>query len=447
MLHRRLIKISLLLGDIVILYLGLFLALTTRYGSLPSRELWSAHAVPFLIINLVFIAGLYISGLYDFERPISGLELKNLLFKTLLALFFVSVILFYLAPIYGITPKTTLVLFFLAAGTLMYIWRISFNYFSRNIKPINKIILFGKNKNTEELVNFLKKYPYLGYEIILWTDKEGLYEESLKNILEGKNNANCIIVVASHIKKDSESAKTIYKNLLSGVQVVDFCEFYESIFKKIPLDEMEEVWFLENIINRHKFYDSIKRPVEFLMAVVLMTISLPILILISLLTKITSGSPVMLKQIRIGRNGRKYKHYKIRTMAKNNSDTPSGSNWISKDDPRVTRLGRILRSTRLDELPQIYNIIRGDLSFIGPRPDFIDFYEILEKEIPYYSIRNVVKPGLSGWAQVNNKYGGSVEQSKERLAYEIYYLKNRSLFLDIVIIAKTIKTILSASGV
>lgn len=448
-------KIILLLGDIGLLYVSLFLALLVRattingFLSLPDRSLWNIHFFPFLIVNAISLVVFYIAGFYDFERFFARFGLEGLILKTIGFLLVLNALIFYLFSSLGIAPKTMLLVFFAAFGILSYSWRKIFGYILKTKRARKKLIVLGDNKNVEELVAFIHKNPQMGYEIKLWLRSSKLSKYDLKSrSLNDENMKDCALIAASHIKKDSDAAKLIYKNFLSGAPIIDLAAFYEMVFNKSPLDELEEAWFLENIIQRRQIYDVIKRPFEIVFAFLFLILFSPILILISLATFFNSPGPVILKQTRVGKGKKKYIHYKVRTMKIDGVAFYGDSDRLFvPDDPRITPLGKILRSFRLDELPQLWNIIKGDLSFVGPRPDFIDFFEILEQKIPYYSIRTVVKPGLSGWAQVHNQFGGSIDEAKERLAFEIYYLKNRSFFLDLKIILKTIRTLITAAGV
>jgi lipopolysaccharide/colanic/teichoic acid biosynthesis glycosyltransferase len=210
---------------------------------------------------------------------------------------------------------------------------------------------------------------------------------------------------------------------------------------KVPLTELEETWFLENLFLQNSFSAFFKRITDFIFIFLLTIIAIPLLPLIALGVAVSSKGPVILTQKRVGKNGVLYDHYKFRTMLVSSKNT-----WLDKDNDRVTAIGRMLRGTHLDELPQIVNVLRGDISLVGPRPDFIDFYDQLKDKIPYYGIRTIIKPGLTGWAQVNFPATISAEETRERLSYDLYYLKNRSAVLDLLIILKTIRTVVAALG-
>ena len=216
-----------------------------------------------------------------------------------------------------------------------------------------------------------------------------------------------------------------------------FCS--RSRARKIPISTLEEVWFIENITKGNKIiYELVKRVVEISFALIVGVIFLPLSIIIAGLIKLTSpGGPMIYRQTRVGRNGNEYTLYKFRTMIP--KAEAEGPRWTIPNDPRITKIGKILRRAHLDEIPQLINLLQGNLALVGPRPERPEFVEELKKKIPYYDIRHLIKPGLTGWAQINYRYGASIEDAQEKLQYELYYLKNRDLVMDLSIILKTIK--------
>jgi lipopolysaccharide/colanic/teichoic acid biosynthesis glycosyltransferase len=219
---------------------------------------------------------------------------------------------------------------------------------------------------------------------------------------------------------------------------MDLPNFYEAVMRKVPLADLEETWFLENIEGAAQFYDPLKRAWELLAALVIGIILIPVEALIALLVLVTSRGPVIYRQIRVGKNGKDFTLYKFRTMKVDAEK--DGVQWATKGDPRATAIGKFLRASHLDELPQLVNVIRGELSFVGPRPERPEWVKKLEAQIPYYETRLLIKPGVTGWAQLNHRADLDVKDVKQKLQYDIYYLKNRSLILDLAIIAKTLKS-------
>jgi exopolysaccharide biosynthesis polyprenyl glycosylphosphotransferase len=429
-------QLTLLFGDIIVLYFSLGLTLFIRYGSL-SFELWSVHFWPFTIIFIFWLLIFYIAGLYELTFLRNNIAFTNKFGIILLICGTLSVVLFYFVPIFGITPKTNLFIFALIFAIIGFSWRIFYNAILVKIGTQNKILLVGDNKTAQDLANHLEKNSQLGYEIKFWM-KEGFEDKEWDYLAQIilSNNIN-LIVIPGHIKKNSKVARLIYKNLSLGIEVLDLAEIYEIIFRKIPLDELREIWFLENLTRRRQIYEVIKRPFEFILAVILGILCLPLAVLSAILIKSTSRGPIIYKQKRIGKNGLEFTIYKFRTMRQDAEI--SGPQWATEKDKRVIPIGKILRKTHLDELPQLINILKGELSLVGPRPERPEFVEQLKKEIPYYELRHLVKPGITGWAQTNFRYGASIEDAYEKLQYDIYYIKNRSLILDLLIILKTIR--------
>lgn len=432
----KLKQLALAGGDASILYASLAITLFLRYGGF-SREVLNIHFWPFTVIFLMWLITFYIGGMYDLRELKNDVNFAKKFISLSLVNACSSVLLFYFIPAFIITPKTNLFIVVILAGLGGYFWRTFYNTMLSAGKPNNRILMIGYNQTVEELVNHINQNPQLGYEINFWM-KEGLQDKELDHLAQIiLNNKINLVVVPAHIKKNSKAARLIYKNLILGIEVWDLATLYENVFQKLPLAELEEVWFLENIGKSHKVYEFFKRPIEVVLAVLLSIIILPITLIISLLITLTSRGPVIFRQTRSGESGREFNIYKFRTM-KTDAEK-DGPQWATPNDTRITAIGNILRKTHLDELTQLINVIKGDLSFVGPRPERPEFISQLKKDVPYFELRLLVRPGITGWAQINYKYGASVEDSYEKLQYDMYYLKNRSLALDFLILLRTIK--------
>jgi exopolysaccharide biosynthesis polyprenyl glycosylphosphotransferase len=433
----KLKQMILIVGDIILLYLSLALTLFVRYSELSSETI-SLHIAPFTIIFIVWIVIFYISGLYDIRSLKNDFGFSKKLIVALTTSAVLTILVFYLVPGFGIAPKANLFIFLIIFGFAGYLWRSSYNSILAAGNPPNRILLVGSNETTKTIAEQIENNPQLGYMVAFWM-KEGLKDEDWKNIyqilLAEKIN---LIVIPAHMKKDSRAARAIYKNLALGIEVVDLADLYETIFGKVPLRELEEVWFLENLAGRHRVYETLKRPIELVISLALLPILLPIMILVGLLVLISSGRPIIYAQKRMGQHEREFTLYKFRTMYRDAENT--GPQWSKEDDKRVTPFGRFLRATHLDEMPQIWNILEGSLSLVGPRPERPEFIDDLRKDIPYYDLRHLVRPGISGWAQVNFRYGWSIKDAAEKLSFDMYYIKNRSVTLDMLIVLRTIKT-------
>jgi lipopolysaccharide/colanic/teichoic acid biosynthesis glycosyltransferase len=222
-----------------------------------------------------------------------------------------------------------------------------------------------------------------------------------------------------------------------GVEIITLALAYETILKKLPISEVRDLSLVSEISRSRRVYESIKRPLELFLAIMMFCVFFIPMVIIYLLVRLTSKGPGIYKQKRVGKDEKEFVLYKFRTMRVDAEK--DGPKWSWKNDDRVTKVGKILRYTHLDELPQLWNVILGDISFVGPRPERPEFVKSLKEKIPYYEIRHIIKPGITGWAQVNYKYGSSIEDAIEKLQFDFFYLKNRSLTLDILIILKTVK--------
>ena len=430
--------IVLFLGDIATLYASLLIALALRYGDRFFQEFTGRHALPFSLVFAIWILVFYIAGLYDLLRLRNNIDFIKTLLLALLINTLLAIAVFYLVPLFGITPKTNLFLVIALFAVIEVWWRRTFNVRASFRDGLNSVLILGDDETTAEIVAELKKNAQVGYEVKLWL-KRGLDEATPERLdaLVKKHHIN-LAVFPTHAKHYDTHAKTFYELLASGIQVLDLSSFYELVFRKIPLRETDEAWFLENHIGQGKFYDDLKRGMEVISAVFLSIVLSPLLIVIAILVRITSRGPSIYRQARIGEQEKPFTLFKFRTM-KADAER-GGAQWAQPNDARSTPIGRFLRYAHLDELPQLANILKGDLSFVGPRPERPEFVTLLEEKVPHYKIRHLVRPGITGWAQINYRYGASVEDAEEKLQYDIYYLKNRSLILDVAIILKTIKS-------
>ncbi len=431
----------LLFGDILALYLALFITLGLRYNEDFYSQFTDIHLLPFSIIFPLWILIFYIAGLYDFRRLRNNIEFLKILSVAVLINTILTVAFFYLIPVFGIAPKTNLFAFLAFFAVLEAYWRRLFNRVTTTAEPLSRIVVVGKGAEAETVMKFLGENPQLGYTVSAWL-KEETMPAHLAAIADwkkfiGAHNID-LIVVPAHFKKASDLNKLLYQLLAAGVRVEDLPVFYETVFRRVPLSLLSEEWFLEKIPATNTIYDGLKRAAELAIALVLQIILLPLELLFALFILLTSPGPVIYSQARIGKYGEAFTLYKFRTMRMDAEK--DGARWAAEHDDRTTAIGSFLRRSHLDELPQLVNIIKGELSFVGPRPERPEFTGDLSRTVPYYDIRHLVKPGVTGWAQINYRYGASVEDAYEKLQYDIYYLKNRSLILDLAIILKTLKS-------
>ncbi len=433
----RLKTFILIIGDILILYLSLALTIIIRYGTRSLDSSWHNHLQPFSLIFLIWVLVFYLVDLYDIRAFKNEVGLAKGIGGAIILSATLSIILFYLfSNFFELTPKTNLAIFSLIFGVFDFIWRtavIKSNY------ARTKLLVIGDSQITKEIVAYIKNNPQIGYELGFWlSDVSAAFKRSELERLVREKKIDAIIIPSHFIKGDLPIVKLIYELLSLKIKVMSSTDFYETIFQKEPLEELEEGWFIEKITTRRNGYDFLKRLIDIALSLTLGIIFLPIMILIAALTKLSSREgPVFFKHRRTGSNGKTYTHYKFGIMRKD-----EGEFWTLPEDDRHTKLGKFLRYTHLDETPQLWNILKGDLSFIGPRPERVELTEKY-RELPHYEIRHIVKPGLTGWAQINYRPSASLEEAFEKLKYDIYYIKNRSFILDFLIIIRTVRYLFS----
>lgn len=425
-------KVALLIGDIVTLYAALILTLFIRYKPTFFKESFQHHFIPFSLIFIIWLIVFYLTDFYRLQNLRRPLLLLRKLLLAILISGVVSIIIFYLfGGFFQLTPKTNLLIFSLIFLILNFGWR----FFITDIfaSTAIKTIFIGDSRLFEEIKTYLKQNPHIGYQVvghIKYLANINFKELNKRIIATGAQ----IIVIQPHLTKNLKIIENLYHLLPLEINITNIWNFYESIFLKAPLEELDESWFIENITTRRPLYDFFKKIIDFGLAIILFLIFLPLMIIIGLLIKTTSAGPIIYRQERIGKNEMPFIAYKFRSMRHNVGGPP----WTEKNDNRITFIGRFIRITHLDELPQLINIIKGEISFIGPRPESAELVERY-RIFPYYEIRHIIKPGLTGWAQINYRPSASLEEAYEKLCYDIYYIKNRSFLLDLLILIKTIR--------
>jgi exopolysaccharide biosynthesis polyprenyl glycosylphosphotransferase len=255
------------------------------------------------------------------------------------------------------------------------------------------------------------------------------------------------VVLATDQSLPESLVSQVMKIRLRGVPILDLADFYEQFLLRVPVMQLKDHWFALTqgfSLLHHEIEWKIKRLLDVLVSAAGVLLALPLIVVTVVLIKVTSRGPAFYSQLRCGHHGTQFRLHKFRTMVVD-AET-EGARWTQPGDPRITGVGRLLRRTRLDELPQLWNVLIGDMSFIGPRPEQPDFVRALEKEIPYYDLRHLVKPGITGWAQVMYGYGASVEDAKNKLEFDLYYIKNYSLALDAYIALRTLRVVMFGSG-
>lgn len=441
--------ILLVIGDILCFNLALWLTLFVRYLEIPKGELLSSHIGPFLVLSGVWIFIFYISGLYDKHTVLLKKFLVRRIMHSQIANIIVAALLFLIIP-FGIAPKTNLIIYLFISIILITVWRLQvFNLLSPKNK--HKAILIADGDEAIELVDEINnndRYNY--YFVRLIDEKTALHTQDFENkLLNLIEKENIEIIVANPQGEHTERVlPSIFdlSFLKFELTFLDFNKLYEDTFDKVPLTALHYEWFIAHVSQTQSFiYDFSKRVVDVAGAILWLIPFSIIFPFVAAAIKLEDKGPLFYKTERVGRQNKTITIYKFRT--KNGSD--SGTEAL-KSQLVDTRIGAFLRKTRIDELPQLINVLKGDLSFVGPRPEIPNLAEVYAKEIPYYNTRYFIKPGLSGWAQINDfdapRGGVDIDRTKSKLSFDLYYLKNKSLMLDLQIAAKTLATLVMRTG-
>jgi len=445
-------KFVLFLVDVALLYISLAITLWLRYKNLDS-ELWQEHLGPFSLVFAIWIIVFFINGLYEIRKAENdfkfyGRLIQNLAINALLAVLFFYLIL---GRFSYLKPQTVLLVLLIIFTILFLLWRKLFYKIISSSKLGANLAIIGVTPESLLLAEETITKPQLGFKLklIINPDHSPVPEKfqvvdlskdiaDLKNqLLKYKINT---VVATNDARYGPEVAKYLFESMDLKIQYYNLTDFYEKITGKIPVTSLERNWFLENLTHRNnQWFVVVKRIIDILFAGLFGLISLPFVPFIALLIRFDSKGPIIYKQVRVGLHGKIFKVYKFRSMVQNAEK--DGAQWAAKNDVRITKIGKFMRKSRIDEIPQFWNIVKGDMSFVGPRPERPEFVSQLKEKISFYNERHLVKPGLSGWAQINFPYGSSVEDALEKLQYDLFYIKNRSIALDISIILKTINTV------
>lgn len=437
----------LFLGDLAVLLASLWLTLALRYQGIPDIWLLGLHLKAFGPLFILWFAIFYIAGLYEKQTLVGDQKIFSLIVRSHVINSFIAVVFFYFVPFVGISPKTNLFIYLIVSLALVLLWRLYGSWFFES-KVRQAAILVGTGKEMNELAEAVNANPRYRVVFTKIIDVAQFSPEELEaNFFEVTKNKNIVSVVAdfSHPKVQAIFPR-MYQVLSWGVTFLDMHSVYEDAFDRIPVSLLTERWFLEHASFERSGYDTVKRIMDICLAVVLGLVSLVFYPFVFLAIKIEDGKALFISQNRVGAGGKLLKIYKFRTMSIGDDEGDEEKKKMN----HVTTVGRFLRKTRIDELPQLWNVLRGDVSMIGPRPELPVYVAVYNEKIPYYQVRHLIKPGLSGWAQIYHKNPPKVDvdtdETTNKLSYDLYYVKNRSFWLDIQIALKTLKIFMSQSG-
>ncbi|KND50246.1 MAG: putative colanic acid biosysnthesis UDP-glucose lipid carrier transferase [Parcubacteria bacterium C7867-007] len=433
----------LLLGDSILLVFSLFLALTIRNLAIPSGSYFLEHFVAFIPIFVISVIVFFIGGLYEKQTRLVRSVMGGRIFTAQAANTVIAALLFFFLP-FEIAPKTILAIYLIVSVIAISLWRFSAIPLL-TLSNRQNAILVGNGAAVHEVweeVNHNDRYLLRFVEYI---DTSHVPAAELpKRIADAMGNGISDIVLDTRDMTVREILPGLYDAMITGVSFHEFSAFYESIFDRVPLEHIDHAWLLECLPKQKLAYEFGKRSFDTVVALIGAVVALIFILPAALVLKLSGGRAFIFNE-RVGRAGKKMYIVKLRSMLFDDKGDP-----VLREKNRVTTFGAFLRKTRIDELPQLWNVLTGDLSFIGPRPELPKIAQIYEDEIPYYGVRHLITPGLSGWAQIRDfdapKGGADVERTKRKLSYDLYYLNRRSFVLDIVIALKTVRALLSFSG-
>ncbi|MFH2060887.1 MAG: sugar transferase [Pseudomonadota bacterium] len=437
---------------------GSFLLATAILSSPRFLFLDSSVCLRILLITFICQACLYYNDLYDFKVVSSISEVS---IRLLQALGVSSIIL---ALIYWIFPSVIInqLVFILSVVFLLIFiigWRIFYIFCINNGWFNQKIIILGTSSLAIDIITEINAAPDCGYSVvalILGSEKNEATNDILKDlfIINDKENFCDVvkqmqaekIIVALKERRGTFPTQELIRCRTAGIEVLEGSSFYETLTGKVLVTKINPSWLIfSDGFRKSKFQTIVKRMEDIFISLIMLIILSPLLLVTSILIKLESKGPILFSQDRVGQNKNEYMMHKFRSMVVD-AEKSTGPVWAQKNDMRITRVGRVIRKFRIDELPQLWDVLIGRMSMVGPRPERKFFTDSLEQQIPFYSERFVVKPGLTGWAQVSYDYGATVDDAIEKLNYDLFYIKNLSITMDIVIVLRTVKTVLFGRG-
>ncbi len=408
-----------------------------------------AFTILFIIWELIF----YIWNLYNLEL----VDYINSYVKAIIINVTIAVFFFYIVPYFRIAPKTNLLFVVLIFSVFFVLWRALAVYFFNRTRPFYQLVLVGIDQHMKDLAYRVLNRKGSNYSLhtVVNIENTEIPQFMLDQNVIIEKDLSCLKRLADKrvpvkvVVSDSmypKIFKELYEYLHERISFYFVASFWEEAEREVPIYATNELWFLDNLRNDSKHvYRIVKRWLDIVVSLLFMPLVLVVYVLAGIAIKINSPGPVLFTQSRVGRNGKVFSLFKLRSMYRD-AEKDGKPQWSKRGDRRITPVGNFLRRTRLDELPQVLNVLRGEMSFIGPRPERPEFVEMLSKKIPHYGLRHMVRPGLTGWAQVNFEYASTEEETAIKLSYDLFYVKNRSALLDIKIGLKTVLVIFERKG-
>jgi sugar transferase (PEP-CTERM system associated) len=448
------------IGEGIFIFTSIYIASWMILGT-KLLNVYGYQTLKIILITIVCQICLYYNDLYELKLTEN---IKELGLRLIQALGFAAIVL---AVIYFFVPKVIVGTgtFLISIGIIILIivsWRFCYAIVLDRGLFNTRIMLLGSADLIGKIRQEISERKDCGYDIIAEVpDTKRKFKseyDRLKNpaniigrkyeglsALAGKRNIEKIIV-AMEENRNNFPTNELLQCRVNGIEVLDGNSFYEMLTGKLVVKAINPSWLIfSDGFRKSRTERLLKRSADLLLACLMLIVLFPLIVVIALLIKLDSKGPVIFSQERVGQNGKIYEVHKFRSMVED-AEKISGPVWAQDDDHRITRVGKIIRKLRMDELPQLWNVLKGEMSFVGPRPEREHFVKELEGLIPYYKERHTVKPGITGWAQVSYGYGASVDDAIEKLNYDLFYIKNMSFFMDLMIVLKTIKIVLFLKG-
>jgi len=438
----------LLAGDLFVFALSLWLALFLRNLEIPEVAFVQLHVVPFSILFAAWVIVFFLAGLYGRQARLFRSRLLSTIISTQVINIVIASLFFFFLPVFAIAPKTVLILYLLISSPLVLAWR----YFSPRVRRMRRLkgVLLAAGPDAKRLAEEVAsdaRYPF-SFEYVVDTTTTPPHEVIQHACRVAEEDDIEFLVVDVSDEALQAALPILYDAAFhkSRFAMVNMMDLYQEVFERVPLSLVRYEWVLANS-NAPYAYDALKRLIDIVGGAILGALSLMVFPFVMLAIKLDDGGDIFIEQVRVGKFQKPIRMYKFRSMSGNDGGHygEKGKSTLS-----VTRVGAIIRRLRLDELPQLWSVLKGDLSIVGPRPEFPTLAEHYNARIPYYNARYLVTPGLTGWAQIlhdrHPHHGTDVTETKEKLSYDLYYFVHRSLLLDVYILLQTIRIVLTAKG-
>ncbi len=448
--------ILLILGDLLIVNGSIFLSAILRLGISAGWGYIQSNPWSFILTGLIYIMVFFSTELYDIRKDFKSIGNVMAITLASTSAFVITTLLFYMNWSLRIGRGV-----FILNGILITLfiigWRILYSYLLE--QPIFKrnVLIVGAGWAGKTILQEINRLQKSGLRTVGFIDDD---PQKKGKLIDGvpvlgdrytidkvvrKKDIDLIVAAITH-EKHADLIKALINCSWKGVDIIDMPALYEQLTGKIPFKHINNMWMLHIAIGKPKLYSRLIKPIlEAIIALILFILLIPVMVVLAIVIKCDSRGRIFYTQERIGKDGRKFTIMKFRTMMEN-AESLTGAVYAADNDPRITKIGRFLRKWRLDEIPQLVNVIKGDMGLIGPRPEREVFIREFEEKIPFYTQRLLVRPGLTGWAQVKFPYASSIEQTEEKLQYDLYYIKNMSFILDFVVFLKTIRVVLFGKG-